>query len=110
MASLAVDTSQADYEALLTASVLKVWGTVVGGATLKGALILPVKIITGRISIDNNFYYGLFFCLVVAIFVFLAQGGERKIKLSISSAFKLVFSSTAFGLFYFILYSSLFLF
>lgn len=59
---------------LRTASVLSGWKDVVGGAGLKQALLLPVKIITGRISLDNNLLYGLLFLILSApILLSLAQ-------------------------------------
>lgn len=36
-----------------------VWGGVVGGATLKNILLIPVKFLVGRISWDNNYLFAL---------------------------------------------------
>lgn len=52
-----------------TAAALAGWRDVVGGVKIKEALLLLVKTITGRISVENNYWYGLLFVVLVSPFV-----------------------------------------
>jgi uncharacterized membrane protein len=53
---------------MATASAFPAWGAVVGRLTIKSALLVPVKFLIGRVSIDNNALYTavIFIPLLVA--------------------------------------------
>src|SRR5258708_761946 len=42
-----------------TAKIVSGWGEVVGGASVKELLLLPVKILVGRVSLNQKILYGL---------------------------------------------------
>lgn len=55
-----------------------VWGEVVGGATIKNLLLVPVKFTIGRISFDNKFIYGIFTLIFGGILFFVSIFGIKK--------------------------------
>ncbi len=68
-----------------TAFSLTGWQEVVGGAGIKEILLLPVKILTGRVSFDNNLAYILFSSALGFPFVFsLVKLLKSKFDLKIS--------------------------
>lgn len=58
-----------------------VWGGVIGGLNLKNILLIPVKFLVGRISIDNNYLFGLVLALPLALSAWLLWQGIRRQKL-----------------------------
>jgi len=46
-----------------------VWGGVIGGSSLKNILLVPVKFLIGRISLDNNYLFAL---VLIAPLIFTA--------------------------------------
>jgi len=44
------------------------WGKIIGGASLKAAILLPIKFVIGRISIDNKLVYGLTAAVLVLVY------------------------------------------
>ena len=77
-----------------------VWGKTVGSFSLKGAALLPVKFIIGRISIENKVIYGIVSVLLVSLFWGLtlklrvnppAGGEELRVELRVKNFRKLVY-------------------
>lgn len=57
------------------------WKSVVGGASLKDLLLLPIKMVIGRISFDNKFFYGAYsLCASFPILLTLLRLIDRKDK------------------------------
>ena len=110
---------------LTTASEFPGWGQVVGAFSLKNLVLVPVKFLVGRVSIDNNFVFGLilllplliagflFFKAIVALktnpkfnqkmilfwfFVPLVIGALLSFKISLFSYFRFLFILPAFYL------------
>ena len=54
-------------QGITTAANFPAWGEVVGGLTLKSALLVPVKFLVGRVSIDNNLLYALVLSLPTVV-------------------------------------------
>ena len=52
-----------------TAGIITGWKEVVGGASIENLLLLPIKIITGRINFDNNLSYVLTFVILAFPFI-----------------------------------------
>lgn len=93
------------------------WGSVVGGLTLKNILLIPVKFLIGRISLDNNIIFTAIMILpILATAWWLFQGIKRQrffavwlflpllliilfsLKLPVLSYFRLLFLLPAFYL------------
>lgn len=65
------------------ARALSGWSTVVGGATVKDFLLLPVKMVIGKISLANKLVYGLVLGLVSLPYLYLILNivkTARKVK------------------------------
>lgn len=58
---------------LNTASEFPLWGQVVGGLSLKNILLIPVKFLVGRVSIDNNLVFAVVL-LIPLLFSAVAVG------------------------------------
>lgn len=56
------------------ALALEGWKTVVGGAGVKEIILLPVKILIGRISFDDKFIYGGIVALISLPYLYLLGG------------------------------------
>ena len=55
------------------------WGKVVGGLTVKNLLLIPIKFLIGRISLDNNLVFAALLVLpVLATVWWLIQGIKRQ--------------------------------
>lgn len=65
---------------LLTADVFPAWETVVGRITTKSILLVPVKFLVGRVSIDNNLVFAslILIPLTVASFAILKAWSQKK--------------------------------
>ncbi len=53
------------------------WGSVVGGLSLKALLLIPIKFLIGRISIDNNLIFSLVMALPVLVTIWLIWRGIK---------------------------------
>lgn len=62
-----------------TAAALPGWAGVVGGSGIKDGLLLPVKILIGRVSIDNNLVY-LFVVLAISLPYLMVLTKVRKLN------------------------------
>lgn len=62
------------------ASLVPGWASVVGGASVKELLLIPVKIFFGRVSIDDKQIYGLLSSLVGIVYGGLIVIGVRKLN------------------------------
>ncbi len=56
------------------------WGNLLGPATVKNVLLIPVKFIIGRVSIDNIWSYTLTMSVVVLVFAYLTYKVRRSYK------------------------------
>lgn len=57
------------------------WAGVIGGASLKNILLIPVKFLVGRISLDNNYLFAALMILPLALTAWLLWSGIRRQKL-----------------------------
>jgi len=56
-----------------------VWGGIIGGLSLKNILLIPVKFLVGRISLDNNYLFAAVMVLPLILTAwFLGQGIRRQ--------------------------------
>lgn len=62
------------------ATVSPEWGSVVGGASFKNFLLVWVKFIFGRITLDNKYLYAVITVIVTGFYLFLA-GRSKKVVL-----------------------------
>jgi len=61
-----------------------VWGGVIGGVSLKNILLIPVKFLIGRISLENNFIFAAVLALPLTLTGwFLWQGIKRQKLLAV---------------------------
>lgn len=58
-----------------------VWGGVIGGASLKNILLIPVKFLIGRISLENNFLFAAVLAFPLALVGWLLWQGIKRKKL-----------------------------
>lgn len=58
-----------------------VWGGVIGALSLKNILLIPVKFLVGRVSIDNNYLFAMIMLVPLAVTAWLLWLGIRRQKL-----------------------------
>ena len=54
------------------------WGGVVGGLTVKNLLLIPVKFLIGRISLDNNLVFAVLMAVPLIVVAWLMWLGRRE--------------------------------
>lgn len=57
---------------IIKSKSLQGWGNVVGGANIKNAILLVIKILVGRVSFNNKIIYGLIVGLISLPYLFIA--------------------------------------
>lgn len=60
------------------AALLPGWASVVGGADLKQLLLIPIKMILGRISLENKLIYSGVISIILFIYSFILWKGVKK--------------------------------
>lgn len=60
------------------AALLPGWASVVGGADLKQLLLIPIKMILGRISLENKLIYSGVISIILFIYSFILWKGIKK--------------------------------
>jgi len=72
---------------LAASSASQEWSQVVGGLNLKQLLLIPIKFLIGRISIDNNLIFALALALPLALISFLFFKAFAKPNLALKTLF-----------------------
>jgi len=72
---------------LAASSTSQEWSQVVGGFNLKQLLLIPIKFLIGRISIDNNLIFALALALPLALVSFLFFKALAKSNLALKTLF-----------------------
>jgi uncharacterized membrane protein len=58
------------------------WGSVIGGVSLKNILLIPVKFLVGRVSVDNNYLFALLLAMPLLVTFWTLWRGVKKNKLA----------------------------
>lgn len=63
-----------------TSNLISGWSSVVGGAGLKNLILLPAKVLVGRINIDNNLIYALLLGILSVPYLIIFKKGTKAEK------------------------------